>query len=287
MNVNQQTEHREGEAASHAGLPTFFIIGAMRCGTTSLHSYLRSHPDIYLRFKEPHFFDGRFERGLDWYRSLFAEAADAKAVGESTPTYMYSDLALQRMHQVVPNARLVAMLRNPVERAYSHYWMNRAREKENRSFEEAVRDEIDVESETPTHYLEFGLYKRRLDHVHSIFGRDALHVELTEDMKRDPAETYERICRFLDVDPLFRPPNLGQPVNSFLTFRSVAGRRMAKRLPRPLKKVVGKLNAQKGAYPPMSNEMRSTLTDYFSEPNRELEAFLERSIADAWPVTTP
>ena len=283
-NMNQQTPQRKGEMVSEAGLPTFFIVGAMRSGTTSLHSYLRSHPDIYLHLKEPHFFDGKFERGLEWYRTLFAEASAAEAVGESTPTYMYSDLALGRMREVVPNARLVAMLRNPVERAYSHYWMNRAREKESRTFEEAVQAEIDAGPETTTHYIDFGLYKRHLDRVCSFFDRSALHVELMEDLQGEPGATYERVCRFLEVDPLFRPPNLGQPVNSFVTFRSVAGRRMAKRLPRPLKKVVGRLNAQKGAYPAMSNEMRSTLGDYFSEPNRELEAFLGRSTADVWRV---
>jgi hypothetical protein len=284
--MNSQPQ-REIDAATEARLPTFFVIGAMRSGTTSLHSYLRSHPDIYLHLKEPHFFDGKFERGLDWYRNLFAEAADAKAVGESTPTYMYSDLALTRMREIVPEARLVAMLRNPVERAYSHYWMNRARDKENRSFETAVSTEIEGGAETGTHYVDFGLYKQHLERVSSIFDRSALHVELLEDMQREPAAVYERICGFLGVDSSFLPTNLGQPVNSFVTFRSVAGRRVAKRLPKPLKKVVGRLNAQKRTYPPMIDDDRALLDDYFSGPNRELGAWLGRNLDGVWPQGRP
>src|SRR5437764_7156012 len=108
-------------------LPNFFIIGAMRSGTTSLTRYLNAHPDVFVApGKELHFFDQRFDRGLDWYRDCFERAAGQRAIGEATQSYMYDAEAMTRLAVTVPKARLLAILRNPVDRAWSHYWLNRA-----------------------------------------------------------------------------------------------------------------------------------------------------------------
>lgn len=275
------------EADVQSGLPNFFIIGGMRSGTTSLHAYLRDHPGVFVQRKEPRFFDGYYERGLDWYKDLFTGAGPTQTIGEGTPTYMYSDLALRRIREVVPNALLIAMLRDPVERAYSHYWMNRAREKETRTFEEAVDAEVKAGPSATTHYVDFGLHIKHLTRVCSIFDRSALHVELLEDMKNEPLLTYERVCAFLNVDSSYRPVNLGQPVNSFVTFRSVAGRRLAKSLPKRVRNVVGKLNVKKQSYPPMSDEARSFLNEYFAQPNRALAEWLGRPLTDVWSSAHP
>ncbi|MGH2777937.1 MAG: sulfotransferase family protein [Actinomycetota bacterium] len=269
-------------------LPTFLIIGSLRCGTTAMYSYLREHPEVFVNRKEPHFFDLNFEHGLDWYRSLFEGSDGFRAVGEGTPMYMYVDRALTRIAEVLPHVRLLMMLRDPVDRAYSHYWMERTREREERSFDVAVRAEIgsgsgEVEG---TPYLGFGRYAEHLGRVCSVFDRSALHVEILEDMERDPGSTYARVCRFLGIDDAHRPDNLGKQVNAFLTFRWVGGRRLAKKLPGRLRRTVGKLNAKSESYPPMSVDTRALLEDYFTEPNRRTAAWLGRDLSELWPSAT-
>jgi hypothetical protein len=128
-------------------LPNFVIIGAPRSGTTSLAHSLSQHPEVFvtMQVKELHFFDTNFDRGLDWYRQQFsgADAAAAKAAGEATPTYMYDETAMSRMAETVPDARLIAILRNPVDRAYSHYWMNRSLDREDLLFPVAIETEAE------------------------------------------------------------------------------------------------------------------------------------------------
>jgi hypothetical protein len=105
-------------------LPNFLIVGAMKSGTTSLARYLGAHPQAYVApEKEINFFERGYvwNRGVDWYASRFEGAGDALAVGEASPSYMYWPTAIERMASVVPDARLIALLRDPVERAYSHY----------------------------------------------------------------------------------------------------------------------------------------------------------------------
>src|ERR671919_2133494 len=106
-------------------LPTFLVIGAMKSGTTALINSLGKHPDVFALPSEIHFFDRFHDRGLDWYRERFAKARGQGAVGESTPEYMYLPHARERIVRDLPGVQLIAILRNPVERAYSHYWHNR------------------------------------------------------------------------------------------------------------------------------------------------------------------
>lgn len=121
-------------------LPTFVVIGAMRSGTTSLASNLRMHPEVFVPDrKELHFFDKRFDRGVGWYARQFAGVTTERAVGEATPNYMYRPEAIDRMAGTVPDIRLVAILRNPVDRAaYSRYWRRVARGREPLSFADAI-----------------------------------------------------------------------------------------------------------------------------------------------------
>lgn len=108
-------------------LRNFLIVGAMRCGTTFLAHCLGAHPDIYIpRAKEIHYFDVHFEKGPEWYKRKFSGAKKEHAVGEATQSYMYLDYVPPRIASLLPDARLIAILRNPVDRAYSHYWFHRA-----------------------------------------------------------------------------------------------------------------------------------------------------------------
>jgi hypothetical protein len=145
--------------AKHRMLPTFIIIGAQRAGTTTLFFYLRSHPDIegpkpadssVSWPKELHFFDEYFAKGVDWYRAFFPlERSRARArseghdliTGEATPYYLFHPLVPERVATTVPDVRLIVLLRDPIERAYSHYQLMVRTGREKLSFEEAVEAE--------------------------------------------------------------------------------------------------------------------------------------------------
>ena len=103
-------------------LPNYLIIGAPKCGTTSLAAWLDEHPQVYMvPEKELHFFSGYWEQGLDWYEQCFVPNGKP-LVGEASPSYLENPVARERIASVLPGAKLIAMMRNPVDRAYSQYW---------------------------------------------------------------------------------------------------------------------------------------------------------------------
>ena len=104
-------------------LPNFLVIGSARCGTSWLDENLRQHPEVYLPRddKEVHFFDNKYHMGIEWYERFF-EGSEAQAIGEVTPSYLYYGHVAGRIKEHVPDVKMIALLRNPAERAYSHYW---------------------------------------------------------------------------------------------------------------------------------------------------------------------
>jgi hypothetical protein len=266
-----------------AVLPNFVVIGAMRSGSTSLYKYLQAHPQVFMPRKEIHFFDAKWERGLSWYLSRFEGFAGQPAVGEATPTYLADPVALDRMAVTIPDARLLAILRDPVERAYSHYWMERARGRETRSFEAAVADELSSAGARPcSDYLDRGRYARQLEEVTARFPR-RLEVLLFDDLRDRPHETYAGVCRFLGIDDRFVPPRLGERVNRFVSFRSLRVRGIRRTLPRRfgLGPLVGRLNAREGAYEPLAASTEAELRQHFAADNQALARWLGRDLS-AW-----
>lgn len=269
-------------ASSAAPLPNFVVIGAMRSGSTSLYKYLQDHPQVFMPRKEIHFFDRRWDRGVEWYLTRFEDYSGEPAVGEATPTYLAEPLALDRMASIIPKARLIAILRDPADRAYSHYWMERIRAREHRSFDQAVDDEIRGYSDR-SDYLVRGRYLPQLEDVSRRFDRDQLRVVLLDDLRDNPAETYAAVCRFLDVDDAFIPARLGDRVNRFVAFRSMRVRGLRRSLPKSFRigRIVGKLNAVEGSYPPMAEETRAELRQWFDADNAALAEWLGRDLS-AW-----
>jgi hypothetical protein len=271
-------------------LPNFLLIGAPKAGSTALADYLREHPDVFIPpEKEIYFFDMQLARGLDWYRSRFAAATTERAVGDATPTYLYSDRALEAMATVIPDARLLVILRNPVDRAYSSYWYEHALS-ERRSFEEAVRAEIDgtlrnLPKRRP--YLDTGRYLPRLERVAGLFGRAALCVVTLEEMRVDPSGVFREVCRFIGVDDSFVPSNLGAIRNPSYRVRWPAVRRAMfryrawRRLPRGWANALDRLNRAEFRYPPLDAALRAELSALFAEDNRALAAWLGKDL-DAW-----
>lgn len=262
--------------------PTFIIAGAMRCATSALNSYLREHPEVVVaETKEVHFFDDRFDLGVDWYRRQFPNAEHAVAVGEATPNYIYSAVAMGRIADVLPNVRLIVMLRNPIDRAYSHYWHDRSRGKIDLPFAAVIEREC-AGSPTETAYVDRGRYFDQLDRVLRLFPRDALLVRTWEDFVSDTGSVYADVCRFIEVSDAYRPASLGSPVNAYAEFRSLAVRRLGKRLPGPTRRLVGRLNIKNAGagYPPMDVETRALLHRVLADANEGLGELLDMRLPE-------
>jgi hypothetical protein len=183
-------------------LPTFLIIGAAKSGTTSLYHYLRQHPDIFMSpIKEPNYYtDGdNLPRGAirsrEKYDSLFAGAKGERARGEASVRYLNAIAGVDRIHADLPGVRLIAVLRQPAERAYSSYLSSSTSGRETRSAEEALQ---------PGSYpFETSLYYPRLRRYYSRFPSEQIMVILFDDLIASPQQVLRAIFRFLGVDADF------------------------------------------------------------------------------------
>lgn len=209
-------------------MPNFLVIGAAKSGTTSLYYYLNQHPQIYMsRNKEPHFFV--FEGGkpsfhgprdsttihdmlipdLESYRALFQEVTNEKAIGEASPLYLYYPEAIKRIKRYIPDVRLIVILRNPVERAFSSYTqMVRDSREPCDSFEQSLQEErMRIASGwwPIWHYKAVGYYYAQLKPYIDAFGHDQMRIYLNEDLKNQPIEMLQDIFRFLEIEDSFEP----------------------------------------------------------------------------------
>ncbi len=203
-------------------LPNFLILGAQKAGTTSLYQYLGQHPQVYMSpIKEPNYFSfggltdsqrgvisRRVIEPLSEYQKLFHGAQSEIALGEASPTYLLCERAAGRIRQVVPQAKLIAVLRNPVDRAYSHYAFNRKWLAEKLSFRDAIKAEA-ARSQTVYRYrfdyLQRGLYYRQLSAYFKLFPKNQICVLLYDDMCKNPAHFLKEVFAFLEVDENFKP----------------------------------------------------------------------------------
>jgi hypothetical protein len=224
-------------------LPDFLIIGAQRCGTTSLYNYLVEHPSVSPAFmKETHFFDFNFHKGVNWYRAFFPSAgllsspyqvplqarhSDARPpgqrsdgrrqrlTGESTPYYLFYPHAPRRVKETIPGVKLIVLLRNPVDRAYSHYHHEVRTGAEKASFEDAlereretmprevakIREDARYTSFSHVHhaYLSRGIYVDQLQPWVELFGRERMIIISSEDFYADPATAVGQVFDFLGM----------------------------------------------------------------------------------------
>lgn len=208
-------------------MPSFFIIGASSCGTTSLYHYLKQHPQIYMSpAKEPHYFsfsDKRFSpvklkskiyeqssiNSLEEYQKLFMGRTDEVAVGESSASYIYSVDASQRIYELVPNAKIIAILRNPVDRAYSNYLRCV------RDGHECILDFTKALSLEPTRiqnnwspkwfYKSKGFYYEQLKRYFDCFDSKNIFICLYDELNEAPYSLIKKIFDFLQVDNTFKP----------------------------------------------------------------------------------
>jgi hypothetical protein len=257
--------------AQWRALPNYLIAGAQRCGTTSLQRYLIEHPQVTPAgvMKGVHYFDTNdYHRGLDWYRSHFPTRRSMASMteriggtvltGESSPYYMFHPLAPNRIAADLPGVKIVVLLRDPVDRAYSHYLHETRRGYESLEFEPALEAEngrLVGERERmvadPTYdsfslrhhsYMARGEYFTQVRRLSDLVGQERLLVVSSEQMFGDPGATYHRVLRFLGL-PEFNPPGFAaQNANVYLS--------------------------------PISNQARHMLEDRFREPNKLLYDFV-------------
>lgn len=254
-------------------LPSFLIIGAQKAGTTSLAGYLAAHPSmISPSFKEVHYFDLNYEEGTDWYRSHFPVGARRRMAdhlngrlalaGEATPYYMLHPMAAYRAWKLMPLAKIIILLRDPVTRAYSHYHHEVRLGQESLSFEEAIEaepsrtaGEADRLRREPTYrslsyqhytYLERGIYWAQIRQWLNYFPPNQFLILSSERLFESPAPAYRRVLKFL-----------GLPAFELSAY--------------PAEHV--------GQYPSMSAHLRDRLLEYY-EPHNDL---LRKSLNSNWP----
>jgi len=220
-------------------LPTFFIIGAGRSGTTSMHYVLGQHPQIYMSpNKETNFFayycsdwqtppctrredissiDGRSVKSLEDYRQLFRGVTQETAIGETSPSYLLTAGVPQAMLSFVPDAKIIAVLRQPIEKAYSHLQRKAATGIYPPDIALAAaleQDEARIAREgRGTSFLSHCRYYPRLKPYYDVFRRDRIKICFFEDMEQRAEDFYNDLFRFLEVDPSFRSPDASTRFN--------------------------------------------------------------------------
>ena len=261
---------RQGYYRSTAALrtrPDFVVIGAMKCGTSTLFERLRQHPQIVPSHrKEVHFFDLHYEAGERWYRAQFPytwNVPQGAISGEASPFYLLCPPIAERIHAFNPNMRLIALLRDPVERAISHYFHALRSGKETLP----IMDALDAEEERTADawqralqghcsydreliwfsYQRRGLYLEQLQRYWQVFDREQLYIDSSNRLFDDPADCLADIFGFLGVDADFRVP--------VQKSRGIA--------------------TNKEALPDVVYER---LRDYFREPNTQLFSALDRDL---------
>lgn len=250
-------------------LPSFVIAGAQKSGTTTLHQMLQQHPRVFMsRPKELHFFDRNWDRGIDWYTSHFeARKPRHRQWGESTPTYLYDDRTRQRLIDSLPDSRVVIILRNPIDRAYSHYWHSRRKAREPvATFEEALALENErlatdnLGQRKRFSYVDRGHYIDQLVPLHQAFGPEGLHVMLLEDLVADRTSALVGLFAFLGLPVEPAGQIQGRTANAYRD-------RAADVAPSPT------------GYPPLSTATRTVLAEHFRPYNDRLSTWLGRDLS--------
>ncbi len=218
-----QPNSHSGTAAKQAK-PNFFIVGAPKCGTTSLHEYLQRHPDVFMPFyKEPHYFGSDLEgsrfrqfRGRPQrYLKLFDDARGEKRIGESSPWYLFSRRAAEEIRAFDPQAKIIIMLRNPVDMMYSMWSQFRYSGNEQiETFEEALAAEPErhqgkrirraAHCISGLYYRDMARFSEQVQRYFDVFGRDNVKVIIFDDFKSNTAAIFREVLEFLDIDSDFQ-----------------------------------------------------------------------------------
>jgi hypothetical protein len=285
--------------------PNFFIVGAAKAGTTSMYAYLSRHPEVFMStLKQPHYFSSfevkqQFDnfmpvfRQARAYQELFFGSESYKAVGEASPSYLCDANAATRIKSAIPHAKIIISLRNPVQRAYSHYLMEFHEGNETLPFREALKvDENRNEKGwgISFQYVELGLYADQVERYLKVFDPANVLVVIFEDFVRDTEAVMQQIASFLDIDPNQYPEDCFQRVhnpfeasrNKFarMILRSRPIRVTSKRMvPQKLRTAVrDRLLFKETQKPRLDDDIRQRLAQHFVPDLERLEQILDRDL---------
>lgn len=220
-------------------LPTFIIAGGRRCGTTSLYHWLKAHPEIWVHPEtdtayfiddilvgRTQWLDGKIDftqweqnHSLEDYVQLFSGGTNHKAIGEKSADLLFWKEAHPRLANILQDVKIVIQLRNPIDRAWSHYWNEVGKNRENLPFEKAIEAEAQrsLKSDYARHhlsYVERGMYAPGLKSLLNHFDKDQLQVLILEEIVQDPILSLQEVCAFIGVDPQKVPDIPNQKHNS-------------------------------------------------------------------------
>lgn len=300
---------------SSAPVPTFLLLGAPKCGTTSLAFYLGQHPDIcFSEPKEPVFFESEYEKGLGYYREkYFRDWRGEPVSGEGRVWNLYLPFVPARIREALPDARLVALLRDPVERVYSHWWHRTTQGQESLPFERAIavdrariergerfegaegerhwRSGLYRDSATTRHrvLLDVGFYAEQLERYRALFPDARLKVLLYDDLVAEPAALRKELFAFLDADPdvsledtsarNVRRERIRSPLARRLSF-GVRALGLRKLVPRAWRASLRQRLAGRAAQqPPLASALRRELVAYYEPHTERLERLLGRDLS--------
>ncbi|MFB6347302.1 MAG: sulfotransferase domain-containing protein [bacterium] len=292
-----------------SSLPTFLLAGSGKSGSTSLWHYLKEHPEICMaEQKEPLFFSrvtgqmdggklvptrsGRYDKGIEWYKSLFDHCSNATALGEAT-AYLYLEDAPELINKHIPNVKFVFLMRDPVDRAYSHYWQAvKGGRKLPDTFEELVRQDHPYFQA----FRHVSSYAQHLKRYYEVFEEEQIKIIFLQDLKEKPRELLREVQAFVGVDPDFVPESLGKRFNKSAVARSAKFQRLIRRMrhtslkqfmPNWLRKSlsflarrISALNKKEIDYGPMDTEIRKSLIDGFMEDIEYLEEKTGRDLTE-------
>jgi hypothetical protein len=265
--------------------------------------------------KETRFFDSwRYENGLEYYWDTYFKGWNGeKCAGEATPTYFGAPFVAKRIKESLPEVKLIAILRNPVERSYSDWWMDYSRGKEKESFEDAIRKNAQrIESLSSKggaqneyewygredskdckkvvskygHYLEHGFYAQHLKRYLSLYDTSQLKIVFFEDLCNEPQQVVKDIWDFLEVDTAHDleesiPRNIAFSNKRIkMLFNPVFRMNLHRLFPEGIRLKLRKIFSKIGQRPEMEKEIKAWLIDYFYEHNRQLETLTGRDVSD-------
>ncbi len=273
--------------------PNFLIIGPQKSGTSSVYNVLKKHPDIYMpEKKELCFFnkDEHFSKGKEFYDAFFEQAPPNKlACGEATPEYFNYPNTPARIQHYLKSMKLIAIVRNPIERAYSQYWHHRRVLKEYRTFEEVVDVALtDTYKPGEIGYFSRGTYIKYIKRCLKYFHPTQLLVLIFDDLCNNPKYFYKQIFSFLNINTTFectemqRTFNPSSILNNFLYnwfFMHPYYIQYLQYLPRKAKRLLLLGKKKTFHYPPIDNKIKSELIHFYEPWNNKLSNYLDRDLS--------
>jgi hypothetical protein len=285
--------------------PNFLIVGAAKAGTTSLWHWLRRHPQVFMPgLKSPSFFvHGYGMTDQEKYFSLFEAGRGKTCVGEASTAYLAAPESPQWIYDRLGRVKIIILLRNPVERAYSMYrWFAMEGYEPLESFEEALAQEdwrmashSFRKSCLPTvhdyFYFHSGLYREQVERYLNVFGRDSVKICLFDELKNDPAAVCTDVCRFLEISPSHGPA-LGKQNISVLP-RSIALQFRLRKMRIRTRYIFGifgravtgwlalamKINKARGGKKPLSPAVRAQLVERYRPSVEQLAELIGRDLS--------